>query len=151
MGTRTGSISSEMTFVYKFIFTPIWTVLFGVGAIATQFSKAGPDLLFLLVWIVGSLTLFLFCGRLKKVWMVEDNLYISNYFREIKVPLLDVKTVSESLLLSPRIIKLQFENETSFGRSIVFMPPIQIFLFFRSHPLADQLLSEVEKAKERAK
>jgi hypothetical protein len=56
--------------------------------------------------------------------MDAEALIISNYFREIRVPLSDMEKVSEDRgLRQVNRVTITFRHDTSFGRRIVFMPP----------------------------
>jgi len=120
------TLSSSLTFFYKFIVTMLWIGGFGsitVLAVATGKLDA-RGLEFGAVWIVGSLLLWWTCGRLKRVRLNGAMLVISNYREEISVPVADIEQAKQDLLGSPRSATLTFRKSTRFGTSIRFLPPI---------------------------
>jgi len=76
-------------------------------------------LLFALLFI--GFPLFL-SARLKRVYLDNDILYISNYFKEIVVPIANVKDIEE--YPGPRLkpTKIYFREATGFGTEIQFIP-----------------------------
>ena len=62
-----------------------------------------------------------FCLRLKRVTLTDDALRISNYRREIVVPLRDVASVAYARL-GVRAVVVRFARETEFGPEIRFLP-----------------------------
>ena len=153
------SISSPLTFFYKWIFSFLWITGFGTGTTAMVFSEnqfhdklgaspsSGMRWQFLIIWIVGSFFIWWFCMRLKRIRLDDKDLYISNYFKEIRVPLEGVVGVSENRWINIHPVTLIFKNKTQFGLSVVFMPTVRWFSFFSSHPV----VAEIRRAAERAK
>jgi hypothetical protein len=140
-------LSSSLTFVYKFVFPTLWiggfataTLLMFVGPA----DRADPELLrerwiFAGITVLGGGFLYWFCARLKRVSLGADRVVISNYLREIEVPLRDVEAVSGSLLMSPELVWLRFRRPTRFGSQIVFMPRVRLFVGLSRHPLVAEL------------
>ncbi|CAB1075560.1 hypothetical protein D1AOALGA4SA_3379 [Olavius algarvensis Delta 1 endosymbiont] len=78
--------------------------------------------LFLAAWIGGTAFLYLICGRIKKVQLDGNKLIISNYMRTLELNLLEISSVSGSILLSPELIWFKVKTPTKFGQTIIFMP-----------------------------
>ena len=144
------TLSSGLTFFYKFIFTSFWIGMFGLGTATmflTQDGSSNADAVvssrwtFLTVWIVGSAAVYWFCGRLKRVILTDNSFLISNYRTEIEIPLRHVDSVSGSLLIQPQLVWLRFRRPTEFGSKIVFMPGIRFSLGFTRHPIVKELES----------
>jgi hypothetical protein len=137
-------LSSYATFSYKFVFPCAWIAIFGSGTLMGLFAPDSGDfagrgtMLFALV--VGSLLLWWVCARLKRVRLRGETLLVSNYIREIEVPLSEVTGVKQPLYWTSNLrpVTVEFASETRFGRSIVFMPPISFNLFVES-PVARRL------------
>lgn len=147
-GRNRRSLSSAQTFLLKFIFPTFWIGLFGAGTVMLWIggfdgSKAPPPpemkWLFLLAWIAGSTMIWFLCARNKRVEIDESYLYISNYIREISVPLDQIETVSESRWMNPRQVTIQFHTDTGFGQAIQFVPKTRLFGFWSSHPVVAEL------------
>ncbi|MET0463901.1 MAG: hypothetical protein ABW007_12140 [Chitinophagaceae bacterium] len=77
---------------------------------------------------VGGLLLFgilaKLASRLKKVYLAEDTLYVSNYLRQIRIPLSEVASVEVSSIggKQPMTVAIRLRRPTEFGRRIVFIP-----------------------------
>jgi hypothetical protein len=137
-----------MTAVYKFVLPAMWISVFGfvtfwLFSSAFHGSGGGPPppvkWIFLVVWVIGTAVWYRCCIPLKRVSMNGGELIVSNYAREIRVPLRRIRRISESRFQNPRSIKLAFDEDLGFGASIVFIPA-QIFLWrWQEHPIARQL------------
>lgn len=154
------TISSALTFIYKVIFPPIWI---GGFALATIFLFAGntngfrdgagnplpPQMkwYFLFITMVGGALLYRLCGRLKRVELDNAALYVSNFAREIRVPLRDIEDVTENRWVNIHPVTVHFFRETEFGASIVFMPEVRWFAFFTSHPIVAELREAARRAR----
>ena len=86
------------------------------------------------------------CLGLKRVALSESDLRISNFRREIVVPLRDVDSVGRTVLGMNAII-INFARDTDFGRRIKFLPKRMFFRFTWTHPLVDRLRDAVAAAK----
>src|SRR5262245_59701923 len=73
------TLSSSLTFLYKFIFTSVWSAGFGLGTVV-MFLKRQPEAMqFAAAWAIGTAFLLLTCARLKRVKLDGATLVISNY------------------------------------------------------------------------
>jgi len=133
-----------MTFFYKFVFTTVWSGGFGLGTIglflANDFEAEQARWWFLLAWLVGTAGLWWGCARLKKVRIGVQGLEISNYVRTVTVPFRDVVGVTQHVWVNTRPITLKFAQDSAFGRSILFMPPLSYRMFI-DDPIVEQLRS----------
>jgi len=141
-------LSSSHTFLVKFIVPACFILGFGIGALSlffvttTKDGAAVPELmrwLFVAIWLTCSVLLWRNCTVLKRVRADEDSLYISDFAREITVPLNDVALVSMSRWAKRSPVTLYFTMETPFGKSIAFLPESKEVAFWRSHPGIDAL------------
>lgn len=141
-------LSARETFLMKWIFPVMWIGGFGLGTLLLflkEHDATGKPLpehirwTFLFAWLLGSGFIWWGCGRLKRVKVDGTSLYISNYLREITVPLREIRTVSENRWINIHPVTIELCVETAFGHRIVFMPRTQPFLFFRSHPAVAEL------------
>jgi hypothetical protein len=62
------------------------------------------------------------CIPLKRVLINGGDLIVSNYARQVRVPLRRIRHISEGRLQNPRSIKLVFDEDFGFGASVSFLP-----------------------------
>ena len=146
-------LSSPLTLFYKF-FPAFWIPFFGLGTFGLLFGvfqgKDGsppPDsfkLLFLTLWIGGSIFSYLTCAALKQVSIDERFLYVSNYIKEISIPLDEIVEVTENRWLNIHPVTAHLKRSTVFGNKITFMPTMRFFNW-SSHPVVNELKSIAEE------
>lgn len=138
-------LSSEFTILLKFIFPTIWIPGFGLVALSTFWGgwrmnggkSLPPEMMkwyFLVMWLLGSSLIWFTVMRLKRVRVDDQTLYVSNYFKEIQVPLAHVIEVAEYTWINPQMVTVTLSQPTPFGRRIGFMPTERIFERWRSTP-----------------
>jgi hypothetical protein len=76
--------------------------------------------------------------RYKEVSVDEEYLYVSNFIKEIAIPLSDIVDVTESRWLNTHPVTIYLKSPSEFGNKIVFMPTIRFF-GFTSHPVVSEL------------
>jgi hypothetical protein len=143
------TLSSAQTFFMKVLFPPVWISMFGLGTLALWFGamhgKNGsqpPEAmkwLFLLLWLAGTAFILWGCAGLKRVRVDSNFLYVSNYLREISVPLKMISDVEEIRWINIHPVTVHFRSTTDFGRRITFMPRIRMFALWSSHPVVAEL------------
>ena len=138
------SLSSAQTFIAKWVFPTVWISGFGLGTIAmwlhpTKGPAEDPRIEFLVAWIIGAAFLLLGPARLKRVRADATNIYVSNYIRDVTIPLANICNVTENRLLNWHPVRVHFGEPTRFGTSIVFMPKIRWFGLWSSHPVVAEL------------
>lgn len=144
-------LSSLQTVLTKVVFPALWIPLFSVGAL-TMFRGGlnGADeparWFFLLMWIAGSAFVYWNCIRLKEVSADDNFLYVSNYLREIAIPLSEIRDVTENVWINIHPVTIHLKSPSEFGDKIVFMPKVRFFAFFSSHPVVEEL-KELARAK----
>ena len=144
------AISSSLTFFYKCILSTLWIGLFGLATFTQIGSRNIEGMLFLIVWVAGTLFIYWGCIRLKHVKINQENIYISNYFKTIAVPLSEIKQLSENCFINIHPIWITFHNPTDFGQKIMFMPKFSFNTFILlSHPIIDELLTSIKHKKQR--
>ncbi len=146
MNERT--LSSAQTFWMKFVFPTIWISMFGLGTLALflgAFRGPGnsppPESMkwgFLAAWIAGTIFIYWGCARLKRVRIEDSAIYVSNYLKEIRIPLDAVADVTENRWINIHPVTIHLRASTEFGDRITFMPKIRIFSW-RSHPVVAEL------------
>jgi len=150
-------ISSQSTFFYKIIFTTMWIGMFSLGTLLMWFGVSNgngeldPEIneskwICLVVTIIGTIIIYWYCMRLKKVEVDEEGFHVSNYLKTITIPVHDLEDVSGSIFIVPELIWLKFKQTTEFGYKIVFIPPLRLFGGFNEHPLVSQLKTLIQDA-----
>jgi hypothetical protein len=156
------TLSSAQTFLMKLVFPPLWiggfaiaTTTFFLAPTAVVDSSGAPadhgmKWTFLLVTVFGTAFIWWSYIRLKRVRMDDRMLYVSNYSREIAVPLVSVAEVKENRWVNIHPVTIEFHHETEFGSRIVFMPKVRWFGFWSSHPVVEEIRTAVSRATGRA-
>ena len=126
----------------KIILPAIWIPLFGFGVFMIFLGgmNGGPSSKWelLLVWVAGSAFTYWSGAPLKEVSVDDNFLYVSNYFKEISIPLSEIYDVTENKWLNIHPVTIHLKSPSEFGGKIVFMPKVR-FAFFGSHPVVNQL------------
>jgi hypothetical protein len=152
------NLSSAQTFLMKFVFPTVWLAGFVLGTV-TLFTTGGfvdheglpppPEMkwVFLGATVLGGLFLYWCCMRLKRVQIDEQWLYVSNYFREIRLPLRDIEDVAENRWINIHPITLSLRRETDFGSDITFMPKTRWWGFWQPHPVIGELENAIRRGR----
>ena len=147
---RGGDLSSAWTFFAKFVFPAVWITGFGLATGLVWFGglhdgnnalpPPGLRFVFLGIWIVGSTFILWANAGLKRVRMDGRELFVSNYFREIRIPFSAVIDVRQNRWLNSRPITIYFRDATEFGDRASFIPKWRIRLqFWRIDPVVGEL------------
>jgi hypothetical protein len=142
-------LSSKLTFLTKFVFPALWIGLFGLGTLELWAGKmTGKDgtpppveikFLFLTMWSVGSVFIWWTCMRLKQVRVGDQSIYISNYLKEISIPIGMITDVRENRWINIHPVTIHFRGDTEFGQKITFMPERRFIAPWKRHPVVDEL------------
>ena len=141
----TTTLSSRLTPFHKFVLPLLVAGGFGFGAWRaylhpgevhgpTGWSRDYAWALMLAFGVVIGAVLWLVGGRLVCVELDEDELIISDYRNEIRVPLANVEAIKGPGVTNPPRYALIFEESTEFGRRVRFMPPRSWASRWRSEP-----------------
>ena len=123
------TVSSSLTFLYKFIFTTVWSAGFGLGTVV-MFLKRQPEAMqFAAAWAIGTAFLLLTCARLKRVKLDGATLVISNYRHDTTVPVSEIADVRQNRLINVKPVTITFRKQTPFGSAVTFMPRVSLGLF----------------------
>ena len=127
------TLSSSLTFFYKFVFSALWSGGFGLGTVFLFLNRV-PEAqamrwTFAGAWALGTAFIWWTCARLKRVAFDGSTLVISNYFDEITVPVTEIAKIRQNLLINLKPITITFERETRFGMAITFMPRVSFRIF----------------------
>ena len=140
--TANTTLSSRLTFITKTIFPACWIVGFGAMTAffwASRGLRAETGWLFLLAWTAGALSFWWWCIPLKKVRVNAGDLTVSNFRKEMVVPLNFIENVTENRWVNLHPVTIHFRGDTEFGRKISFMPKARVMFFWSSHPVVGEL------------
>ena len=138
-------ISSRRTAFARFAWM-LWAGGFGGGTLGLwlgSFTANPPPpamrWIFLGLWVLGTASFWWLLGSVKKVRLDATTLYVSDYRREIAVPLAEIEDVSENWWMSHHPVTIHLRHETPFGRRITFIPTFRLLPFWRTHPIVNEL------------
>jgi hypothetical protein len=104
----------------------------------------------LVAYIIVSAALCLWAGwsflRLKRIAYTDTELHVSNFRRQIVVPLSDVASVGRTVIGLNAIV-IQLARDTEFGSRLTFIPKRMFHPFVWTHPIVDRLRDLVAAAK----
>lgn len=137
-------LSSKLTFLTKIILPAVcitmWTVI-----TLTMFLGFGesrqplPKFLFLGFSIGGTAILYFTVMKYKAVSIDDDFLYVSNYLKEISIPLSNIRDVTEIRRVRGHPVTIHLQIPSEFGSKITFTPKAKGFRFFSANPLVEEL------------
>jgi hypothetical protein len=147
MGAERRTLSSAQTFFVKFMgpafFIPV--VAYLVYLMARSYAAAHPadPVPWALSWFVLAAA-FLYSlwwsFKLKRVVIAGESIYISDYSKEVALPLSAIVDVRENRWLKLHPVTITFDRDTPWGSEIKFMPRIRWFAFnWTSHPVVREL------------
>ncbi|HEY2846354.1 MAG TPA: hypothetical protein VGI80_00965 [Pyrinomonadaceae bacterium] len=138
------NISSSLTFFHKFVAPALFAFglinMFLIYGRARYADPNGPYIVPIFSVAILAWTIYLSWG-LKKVSIYGDKLYVSNYRREIAVPLSEIIAVDGNIWTRPQRITIRFRTPTEFGSKIVFLAKYRWFNGWSIDPIVDQLRS----------
>ncbi len=141
-------LSSSATVWWKFIFPLIWISGFGAGTVALWLgafhgrdNQPPPIWMrwqFLGIWLVASAFLIWFSSRLRRVSLRDGQLIVSNFFREVSIPVTVMTRVRQSYMSRPPTIIIYLDRQTPLGRRVVFVPEGRSH-YLSEHPMTTEL------------
>lgn len=153
-------LSSALTFVWKVVLPVAWIAGFLACAVSWFFVPRGkpPDpelqslkLTFLLLSLVGAPLFLWFAASLKRVTRDGADLLVSNYRRELRVPVADIKQVYQSWAVSPWRVVIEMRAPTELGAAFVFVPRFRDGLRHRAlggrHPVVEEIRAMCDAAR----
>jgi len=146
-------LSSSLTYFYKVILPIVYIMLFaGLFILLLSLNLALPGLIsFLISGIIFSLVFIFFFFGIKKVSIDNDFLFVSNFKKEIKIPLSHISLTKENVWILPRKITVGLSEPSAFGEKITFLGYHQPFLFFKTHPALEEIRRRVTNHSETIK
>jgi hypothetical protein len=128
----------------KIVFPAIWIPVWGFGTLmmfrgGSEDADTNAKWIFLIGWASGCAFIYWSCIRLKEVSVDDNFLYVSNFIKEISIPLSEIYDVTENVWLNSHPVTIHLTSPSEFGDKIVFMPKTRFFAFFSSHPVVNEL------------
>ncbi|MBK9272130.1 MAG: hypothetical protein IPM48_11085 [Saprospiraceae bacterium] len=133
-------ISSASTLIWALFIPVSWFVLFfsfGLGITLTdgdEFSFMDANLFRGIYWILflffGTLIYFSFF-RLRRVELDADFVYVTNYFKTIRIPRDQIKSLLSKKLPFRLLIKMSLYHRSYFGQHIYFICDNDHYLYLR--------------------
>jgi hypothetical protein len=123
-------LSSSFTLAFALFFPVFWFVFFGCLTIFIL-SLAPEDLPIRNVtgfksglsafFIFFAFLIYKFPMKLKRVEILDNQLYVTNYFKTITFPIYRVTKINERRFFRMKIVTLVLETKTFFGKKIRFL------------------------------
>ena len=136
-----------MTLFYKFVLPVVWAIgIVNAFVVWNARDLIHRDSFALYVVPIAFLFLLWFSIPLKKVSVANNTLYVSNYRKEIAVPLSEIADVRGNILTEPQRVTIYLRQPSEFGSKIVFMAKHRFFSFWSVHPVVDELKSMAAEA-----
>lgn len=137
-------ISSRLTLTLKVLPPLVFTTasIIGLVSIFIDPSTLSDDGIVGIVTLIGMTVIcYWWSGRLRTVSVSEKSLYVSNWRKEILIPLTNVEYIYY-FGAGHAVIRLKSLSE--FGRSINFLVPLRLLEFNLSHPVVEELRETVK-------
>lgn len=138
---RTQRLSSWYTPITKFLFPVIWIVGWSAGTYQVFWRNLPLQypgiLVFPLGGVLGTGFVLWYCSRLRKVTLDGDTLIVSDYRREVRIPLARVSRVKRRTWISPPEIVVTFDSDIGLDEKAVFIPSYIFWntQWWRSHEI----------------
>ena len=137
-------LSTSATFFYKFIYTGFWIGPFGCFWIyfLSKFANQNQQILYSSIWLLICFLIIYLYGPVKTVFLCDDELIISNYFRTIRITVSEIQNIKGGQWRCwwyPSIVTVTFKHKTRFGKRIRFLPKRHFLFVFLVHPAERQI------------
>lgn len=159
--TSVTELSSSGSVLLKFVMAPVLLVLYAFFGFLVSLVVLRPgltnntvllELVVVGVWLGSSVWIFASLVPLKCVGVRNSCLVVSNFVRTIEVPLQEVQSISDSVIVGPELVWIEFKHPTEFGLKIQFMAKWRIIPWWRwdtCHPVVAHLRGLVAESCEK--
>ena len=89
------------------------------GADGMSLGMLWPFFMFILPWMIFIFWLGL---SIKSVAIDDSALYVSNYFKEVRIPLAEMGEIREARWMRPNLVTVVLKSSCKFGDKIRFVP-----------------------------
>ncbi len=147
-------LSTKLTILAKIVLPGFWLFTIGLitlmaflGVEPKSTSQPSPKFLLLGMEIVGATIYYFTVMKFMAVAVDERFLFVSNFLKEISIPLSNVSDVTEIVWIRGNPVTIHLRTPSEFGRKITFIPKSKgLFKFFQPHPFVAEL-KEMAKTK----
>ena len=101
---------------------------------------------FLAAWLGGTTFILWSCGRIKRVQVDDEALYVSNYWSEVRIPLAEVSHFTQSYMSRPPTVTIHLRGQSVVGQRVLFIPKFR-WVLFGTHPTIIELQALCDRAK----
>lgn len=127
-------LSSSWTFICKYVFPAVWITGCGLAPLGLLrdpvaydallgAAPPGAEWMFLAGWVAGSAFILWVALPLKRVRVAEGALWVSNYWRETRVPFGFVAEVRQNRWITVRPVSVRLQADLpGLGHHFTFMP-----------------------------
>lgn len=146
-------LSTKLTILTKIIL-PVFSTLVMCLITLTMFLGAEqnnhqPPPKFQMLGATAAVAAFFYFTvmRFMRVHVDEKFLYVSNFLKEISIPLAGIRDVTEIVWLRGHPITIHLRDASEFGSKITFLPKSKGFKFFQPHPVVAELKETAQAAR----
>lgn len=132
-------LSGNLTVLVKIIIPAYWILFWGALGLMMFFSvdertKPPPGLFFIFA-VGGSAIMYFTAMKYMKVSVDDKFLYVSNYRKEISIPLSEIADVTQNVWVRGRPVTIHLKTVSPFGRKIRFLPKSRDLGFLKPNPV----------------
>lgn len=144
-------VSSSLTLVLKIAYPILWGIFWGCLSLVFLLKNdiyfgpmpLGAFRVSISIFFVSSMAIIYWTfGRLKRVEMDEEFVYVSNFWKTARYPWHNIESITETTRVY-RTINISFKTPGVFGKQIFFLPSKRYRLFKDAHP---QIINAVGQA-----
>ncbi len=115
-------------------------MFFGLATVTTFIENSDLKWFLLFTWIAGSIFIYFQTAKIKRIEFDGENFQVSNYLRSETIHKSRVIAVSSLRVLGRReMVLLELNENTSFGKTLLFMPQNKRFKWTSQHPVFKEL------------
>lgn len=137
-------LSSPFTPFYRWVLPTLLSV--AAGVVVWRLARIGlpgrPEPLDVMAAVVIATVLIVVArilDRGKRVWIDGQQLIVSDFRKEIRVPFSAIRQVETTRFWKPDRVQIRFLQPTRFGDSIVFFTPGRWLDFSSRNPVAEKI------------
>ncbi|MCU1290520.1 MAG: hypothetical protein JWN60_2749 [Acidobacteria bacterium] len=140
-------LSTNLTLFWR-LFAIAWILFFSISGFNSIYKylislekdfNVSDLILFILFGLISSIFVHFMLGKLKNVYLAGNTLIVSNFLKQITIPLSNVSHVDKPDISSLRRINIILKEPCEFGKEIVFAPAM-----FEAKRITNELKSKIE-------
>lgn len=120
-------VSSSLTLVLAIFLPVFWLVTIGCFTLFSFLAEdedlplRNPDqfrLILSILLVAGTSLIYYFFMRLRRVECTNEHLFVTNYFKTVKIPWTEVRDIQYRKIFLFRMAKIKLSYKSVFGRTI---------------------------------